>query len=203
MHSLLPIPLWPRIKTPTPRISAMLPNSVTVGEKSTSSAMVAALINFIVIMGVRNTAIFSSADRQQRRIEMKSARDHETRNFSSAEIAKAFYAKSLRQTFEVGMLSRAEDLDALLREVTEETGKRQTRAINRGLANFPMKSHSRTFQLHVQLFRVQIVKALDRDNGHALLQIACRCNRLGAAALRHKHLTCNAEAARFPMCIAR
>ena len=35
----------------------MLPNSVTVGEKSISSAIVAALMNFIVIIGVRNTAI--------------------------------------------------------------------------------------------------------------------------------------------------
>ena len=101
------------------------------------------------------------------------------------------------------MLSSAEDLDALLCEVTEETGKRQTWTIDRGLANFPMKSHLRTFQLDVQLFRVQIVKALDRDNRHTLLLIARRCNRLGAAALRHKRLTCNAEAARFPMCIAR
>src|SRR6266487_3245130 len=134
---------------------------------------------------------------------MKSARDHQTRNFSSAEIAKAFYADFLRQTFKVGMLSGAQDLDALLREVTEKTGKRQTRAIDCGLTDFPMKSHSRPFQLHLQLFGVQIVKALDRDNRHALLLIACRGNRLGAAALRHKRLTCNAEAARFPICIAR
>ena len=39
----------------------MLPNSVTVGEKSISKAIVAALINFMVIIGVRNTAIFASA----------------------------------------------------------------------------------------------------------------------------------------------
>ena len=38
----------------------MLPNSVTVGEKSISSAIVAALMNFIVIIGVRNTAIFAA-----------------------------------------------------------------------------------------------------------------------------------------------
>ena len=42
-------------------MSTMLPNSVTVGEKSTSSAIVAALINFIVIIGVRNTAISASS----------------------------------------------------------------------------------------------------------------------------------------------
>jgi hypothetical protein len=54
------MPLAPRIKTPTPRISTMLPNSVTVGEKSTSKAIVAALMNFIVIIGVRNTAICAS-----------------------------------------------------------------------------------------------------------------------------------------------
>ena len=40
-----------------PRISTMLPNSVTDGEKSSSSAIVAALMNFIVIIGVRKTAI--------------------------------------------------------------------------------------------------------------------------------------------------
>ena len=101
------------------------------------------------------------------------------------------------------MLSSAEDLDALLCEVTEETGKRQTWTIDRGLADFPMKSHLRPFQLHVQLFRVQIVKALDRDNRHALLLIACLGNRLGAAALCHKRLTSNAEAVRFPMCVAK
>ena len=39
----------------------MLPNSVTVGEKSISRAIVAALMNFMVIIGVRNTAIFASA----------------------------------------------------------------------------------------------------------------------------------------------
>jgi len=38
----------------------MLPNSVTVGEKSISKAIVAALMNFIVIIGVRNTAIVAS-----------------------------------------------------------------------------------------------------------------------------------------------
>ena len=59
-HLLLPMPLTPRINTPTPKISTMLPNSVTVGEKSISRAIVAALMNFIVIIGVRNTAIFAS-----------------------------------------------------------------------------------------------------------------------------------------------
>src|SRR5436190_1285775 len=47
------------MSTPTPRMSTMLPNSVTVGEKSPSSRIVAALINFMVIIGVRNTANFA------------------------------------------------------------------------------------------------------------------------------------------------
>ena len=37
-------------------MSTMLPNSVTLGEKSTSIAMVAELMNRIVTIGVRNTA---------------------------------------------------------------------------------------------------------------------------------------------------
>jgi len=44
-----------------PRISTMLPHSVTDGEKSSSSAIVAALMNFIVIIGVRKTAIPASS----------------------------------------------------------------------------------------------------------------------------------------------
>src|SRR5207249_11185595 len=59
-HSHYPKTRHPQNKTQNPKTSTMLPNSVTVDEKSISKAIVAALMNFIVIIEVRNTAIFAS-----------------------------------------------------------------------------------------------------------------------------------------------
>jgi hypothetical protein len=71
------------------------------------------------------------------------------------------------------MLGGAQHLHALLRKISVEPGECQTGTIDRGLADFPMKAHARPFQLHLQLFCMQIVKALHRDNRHAFLLIAC------------------------------
>ncbi len=60
-HSLFPIPLEPRISVPTPMISTIEPYSLFIGAKSNSSASVAALMNFIVTISVRNSAIPASA----------------------------------------------------------------------------------------------------------------------------------------------
>src|SRR5260221_14507461 len=60
-HSLLPMPLAPRMSVPMPWISTMLPYSDAVGANSNSSAIVAALMNFIVIIGVRKTGVSYSA----------------------------------------------------------------------------------------------------------------------------------------------
>ncbi len=51
--SLLPMPLSPRMITPTPRMSTMLPISVPRGANIISSARVARLMNFIVTIGQR------------------------------------------------------------------------------------------------------------------------------------------------------
>ena len=52
-HSLLPIPLDPRIKVPIPLISVIVPCSEVEGAKAASRERVAALIKFIVIIEVR------------------------------------------------------------------------------------------------------------------------------------------------------
>ena len=84
------------------------------------------------------------------------------------------------------MLSRTQHLHALLGEVGVKARQREPRAINGGLANFPVEPNSRPLQLHLQLLRVRIVKALHGDNRDALLAIAWRCNRLVPALFRHQ-----------------
>src|SRR5712691_11622749 len=49
---------------------------------------------------------------------------------------------------------------------------------------------------------MRIIKALDRNQRDAFLLIACRCNRLGPALLRHEDLTSNVNHAQFPIAIA-
>jgi hypothetical protein len=84
------------------------------------------------------------------------------------------------------MLGSSQYLHPFLREVSVKPGQRQPRAVNSRLPNFAMESDLRPFQLHLQLFGMTIVKALDRDDWDALLLIACRCNRLGPELLRHQ-----------------
>ena len=54
------MPLEPRMSVPIPMISTMLPYSLFVGAKSNSSARVAALMNFMVIISVRKSAMPAS-----------------------------------------------------------------------------------------------------------------------------------------------
>src|SRR4029077_3854274 len=100
------------------------------------------------------------------------------------------------------MLGRAQDLHALLREISVESRERQTRTVNRRLANFPVKTHARPVQFHLQLLGMKIIKALDRNHRDAFLLIACRCNRLGPALLRHEDLTSNVNHTQFPIAFA-
>src|SRR5438552_11862582 len=100
------------------------------------------------------------------------------------------------------MLCCAQDLHALLREISVEPGERQTGTIDRRLANFSVKAHARTVQFHQQLLGMRVIKALDRNQRDAFLLIACRCNRLGPALLRHEDLTSNVNPAQFPIAIA-
>jgi hypothetical protein len=83
------------------------------------------------------------------------------------------------------MFGCSQYLHPFLGEIRVETGEREPGAVNGWLANFPMKPHTRAFQLHVELFSVRIVKPFDRDNRNAFLLIACGRNRLGPASFRH------------------
>src|SRR5438046_6378231 len=100
------------------------------------------------------------------------------------------------------MLGCAQDLHALLREISVKPGERQTGTIDRRLANFSVKAHARTVQFHQQLLGMRVIKALDCNQRDAFLLIACRCNRLGPALLRHEDLTSNVNPAQFPIAIA-
>ena len=72
----------------------MLPNSVTLGEKSTSIAIVAALMNRIVTIGVRKTAtLLLFRDRQQLRREMGAARSDQAGNSLRAQPAEPLDAR--------------------------------------------------------------------------------------------------------------
>src|SRR4029077_4328305 len=133
--------------------------------------------------------------------EMESARDNEAWNFAGTQRPKPPHPGFWSQALYIGMLGCAQDLHALLREISVESRERQTRTVNRGLANFPVKAHARPVQFHQQLLGMRIIKALDRNHRDALLLIACRCNRLGPALLRHEDLTSNVNHAQFPIAI--
>ena len=83
------------------------------------------------------------------------------------------------------MLGCSQHLNPFLGEIRVETGERESGTVNGWLANFPMETHTRSFQLHVELFSVRIVKPFDRDNWNAFLLIACGRNRLSPASFRH------------------
>ena len=84
------------------------------------------------------------------------------------------------------MLSRPQDLHALLCEVRVEARQRKTGPVDGWLANFPVETHTRTFQLHVKLFSVTIIKALDSDYWNAFLLIARGSDCLGSTLFRHQ-----------------
>ena len=69
------------------------------------------------------------------------------------------------------MLGCSEYLNTFFSEICVETGEREPGSVNGWLANFAVKSHSRAFKFHVELFGVTVVKALDGDNRDALLLI--------------------------------
>ena len=85
------MPLEPRISVPMPMMSTMLPYSLFVGAKSNSSASVAALMNFIVTIGVRKTrdAGLLARPRAGQRGGFDAARDDEARDGARAERAAA------------------------------------------------------------------------------------------------------------------
>src|SRR5436190_24162597 len=76
------------------------------------------------------------------------------------------------------MFRRAEHLHTFLGEIGVKPGKREPGTIDGRLANFSMKADGRSLKLHLQLFGVRFIKALDRDNWKAVLLIALGCNRL-------------------------
>ena len=119
----------------------MLPNSVTLGEKSTSIAIVAALINRIVTIGVRKTATCSSS------------------------------ARLRPKTFQIRLLGRAQDLDTFFREVIVEARERQTGTVNGRLADFSMKADPLPFELQVKLLSMCAIETIDGDHRDILALI--------------------------------
>ena len=99
---------------------------------------------------------------------MGTTRDDEARNFLRAEISESLNPQFRRQTFEISIFGRAQNLNAFLGEVTEETGQSQSRSIDGRLANLAMETHARPFQLHLQLVGMAPVKRLDGNDRDAL-----------------------------------
>jgi hypothetical protein len=62
------------------------------------------------------------------------------------------------------LLGRAQDLDALFREVVVETGERQTGTVNGRFADLSMKADPLSFELQVKLLPVCAIKTIDGDN---------------------------------------
>ncbi len=151
----------------------MLPNSVTLGEKSTSIAIVAALIKRIVTIGVRKTATCSSSATASSAGSRWAPREL-TRHgiFCAHKRAKSLDARLGPKTFQIGLLGRAEHLDAFFREVIVETGKREPGTVNGRLANFPMKPDPLSFQLQMKLLPMRSIKTVNRDDRNVLALFA-------------------------------
>ena len=177
----------------------MLPNSVTVGEKSSSSAIVAALMNFIVIIGVRKTATPAAfGDRQQIRRKMEPARGDDARNFLRAERAEARVSLPARQILEVGLLRRAEHLHPLLSEISVEPGEREARAIDGRLADAPLEADLPAFQFELQRLGVLFEKAFHRDDRDVHPLLAARSDGLNDRFRAHAQSSCIPNRGRFP-----
>ena len=170
-----------------PKMSTMLPNSVTVGEKSIFKSDRRRVDEFHCDhrRAEHRDFCFLGHSKQLRR-KMKSARHHQARDLALAQAREIALRAALGgRLFRYECSAAPEHLNAFLGEISVEPGKRETGTVDRRLANFPMKAYARPFQLHVQLLSMRIVKAFNRNNRDAFLLIACRCNRLDPASFRH------------------
>jgi hypothetical protein len=70
------------------------------------------------------------------------------------------------------MFCGAQHLYTFLGEIGVEPGQRQSRSIDGRLPNFSTKPHAWALELHLQLFGVPIVKALNGNNWNAFLLTA-------------------------------
>ena len=158
----------------------MLPNSVTVGEKSSSSAIVAALMNFIVIIGVRKHCDRRPLPRSRAtRAKMEPARDDEAGDFLRAERRESVACRCRRrETFEIRLLCRAEHLDPLLGEIGIEAGEGEAGAIDCRLADAPLEADSAALEFELQRFGVLPEKAFHRHDRHVPVHVASRSDGL-------------------------
>jgi hypothetical protein len=118
---------------------------------------------------------------------MRAARRDEARNFLRAQGAKALNTCPARETFQVRLLGRAEDLHAFLREIIIEARERQAGAVNGRLADLPMKTDALSFELELQLPLVSLVETIDRDNRNILALIAAGSDGLRCGFIGHRH----------------
>ena len=103
---------------------------------------------------------------------MGAPRRDQARNFFRAQTTEALDALPPGETFQIRLLRGAQDLDSFLGEIIVEAGERQTRPIDRRLADFAMKSDALSFELQLQFPAVRDEETLDGDNRNVLPQIA-------------------------------
>ncbi len=160
------MPLSPRMSTPMPRMSTIEPCSLTCGANSISSAMVAALMNFIVTILVLNSGTWYSshfcctsgggftlrAKTRQGIFDL----EHPLDALGGFLFAERFQERPFRA---------ADHLHALHREVTKELRQRQPRPVHRTFLDLARQSGAAGDELELQLLRVIQVEALNRDGG--------------------------------------
>jgi hypothetical protein len=149
----LPTPLSPRSITPTPLMSRVVACSVVEGANSLSMHRVARFTKFIVIIGVRKIGRWrSSATASIGWVGVVIAREHEARDAARTAMPfKISICWRWRERLQVGHLGGAEHLDAFVREILEETGERERRAVDRALADEPVQAGLAGHELQLQL----------------------------------------------------
>ena len=130
--------------------------------------------------------LFLLRDREEGGIEVRAARDDQAGNFLPAKAAETLGAGPRRETIEIRLLGRAQDLDAFFGEVIVEAGEGETGAVDGGLADFSMKADAIALQLQLQCFGVRLIETFHGDDRHAFPQRTAGSDGLhGGVRRRH------------------
>ena len=142
----------------------MLPCSVREGEKSNSSAIVAALTKFIVTSGVRKTAMPARSASAASARGMTALRENTTHGIRRAHSARNRAGRlPARQALEIRHLRAADDLDALGGEILEESRQRQPGPVDGRLQDFAVEPAFRADQAQLQVLGVVLEELPDGD----------------------------------------
>ena len=120
---------------------------------------------------------------------MKTARHHEARNFLRAHRAESRHSHPRRQTFQISVFRRTENLHPLLREIVKETGQRKTGPVDGRLTNLAIKAHALALEAQLQTLGVRIEKTLHRHDRHIFALLARRRDRLRLKVVGHQGQT--------------